>query len=155
VAELPLVAERSTVPVEIKEYFAGRGMRTSLASALPSEIARRSGVQAHPLVLEEIANEEDRKKIRSVLLRSGFREREGIYLRSDTTLYLQPQAQYEAIGFESYRKYLEALPSDDSTAQEMADALPGGVRHGVEVIPRQRAPSAADAGMGHVEVLKR
>lgn len=138
VTELPPVTEATAIPRSIKEFFLGRGMRVSLCSGSNNEIKRRARYQIRQMAVTDIP-EANRKALLEVLANSGFREIGGFFYLGDTSLFLQPQGEFEAMGFRAFDAWKQTQWNGDTAAAELFDSVDGNVRHGVRVMSRERA----------------
>lgn len=115
--------EPSTIPDEVREYFKGRGYRLVPACVLPQEMNRRSRGRSYPLRVDELTESpgEDGKRMRRLLQQAGFTEKENIFRRSDTTIYMQPLDDYTRLGEDARTRWLQTLPNDALAATTLAD----------------------------------
>lgn len=134
------VAEHSTVPREMREYFEGRGIRLSLASMHPNEVRRRARHQFFLLDLDsDVPDEARREQFKKALVKSGFRYVEGSWRGGDTGIFTQTIAQHRALGFDAYKRYVDTIVPDlGRDARTIADAA--GAMQGLVVEPMTSGP---------------
>lgn len=144
VEQLAEVADPASIPTEMADYFAGRGLRVAMASVLPREMARLARFQRVPLRITDVPEGKDRRLFQDWLEQGGFREVGGHYLHGDTCIYKQPIRQFENLGFDAFNRWA-AMQSDPATdAAALHDTIDGQVRHGAKVIALGADPD--DAG---------
>lgn len=91
------IPDLSTVPPMVKDFFAARGYRVTLASGAPASVQVLSTHQRFPLNLDEIVKPDIREEIKSTLVKYGFRvDQSGFPMRGDCMLFVQSEQAREA-----------------------------------------------------------
>lgn len=143
VEQLAEVADPASIPTDMADYFAARGLRVAMASVLPREMARLARFQRVPLRITDVPDK-DRKLFQGWLEQGGFREVAGHYLHGDTCIYKQPIRQFENLGFDAYNRWANMQTDPNVDAAAIHDTIDGQVRHGAKVIALGADPD--DAG---------
>jgi hypothetical protein len=144
VTELAVVSDPSSIPPELSQFFAGRGLRLQLVCALPRELYRRARFQSTPVTIQDVP-EKDQEYVQGLVQAGGFRVVNGNYMRGDTVLCKQPLAQWKALGMDAFNRWSEQRPNVNKDAEELRDKIGGDIRHGVTIITDiNREPNPAN-----------
>lgn len=141
----PELRDITYIPEPIVRLFSARNLRVSLGCGLRKMISELALEQRYPLTRKDFGpttTEADKLAqdnfIQDELLRHGFIERDGLFWRGDTCLFLQPQEIFEEVGMQAYQRWVDDMAPAEKDAAEIEDEIPASYRKGARVISTEK-----------------